>query len=359
MKILSKILCCQETKVFIGKNALENAASEIPEKAKVFLIRQDVLDPTPIRSAFKNIVAEFVLKGGEESKDIEIVLKIAEKMHSVGIQRSDYVVAFGGGTLLDVAGFVSSIYLRGVNLVNIPTTLLSMVDAAIGGKNAVNFRGIKNVLGTFYQPSIIIADTLFLNTLPQAEFVNGLAEVIKYAFTLDYELYNFLKRNFENVLSRDEEALEYLIERSILNKLSVVEKDVFDVKDVRIVLNFGHTVGHMIESLSNFSVSHGKAVAVGMVYELMISTEMGITKDYVLKEAIEMIKVYGLPTSIRELNVDIPKNLETLKAVISKDKKAGWRGLTLPVVVDIGVWKPLTVNIDSYVEALANALNRC
>lgn len=352
MRVLSKVLCCQETKAFIGRGALEKAAEEIPEKAKILLVRQDVLEPSPILKVFRNIVDEVVLKGGEEAKDIEVVLKIVERMYEAGIQRSDYVVAFGGGTLTDVTGFAASIYLRGINFVAIPTTLLGMVDAAVGGKNAVNFKNVKNVLGTFYQPRIIVADTRFLDTLPQQEYVNGLAEVIKYGLALDKELYEYLRGNSEKILSRDEEALERVIERSIADKLFVVEQDVFDVKGIRIVLNFGHTVGHLIESLSGFSISHGKAVAVGMAYESLVSALMDLSSYDVHREIVEMLKMYGLPASLRDLGIELPRDPSILKSVVARDKKAGWRGLTIPIVTEVGRWRSVTVDVDSYVEAL-------
>jgi len=356
MKIVESRICCQDVKVFIGREALAEAAKNVPEKSKVFLVRQEVLPRDPVARVFRNIVDEVALKSGEEAKDIENVVKIVERMSLAGIQRDDFVIAFGGGTLLDVVGFASSIYLRGVNLVNVPSTVLGMVDAAIGGKNAVNLRGIKNVVGTFYQPRMVVIDTGFLETLPMAEYVNGLAEVIKYAFTLDAELYDYLRRNRKSVLNREQQSLELIVYRSVVDKLSVVEKDPYDNLGVRIVLNFGHTVGHLIESLSKFSVSHGRAVAVGMVYESMVSSELGYTERRIVEELVAMLKAYGLPTSFADLGLETPSDISAIRSIVSKDKKASWRGLRLPVIKSMGMWIPITIDVDEFVEVLAKCI---
>ncbi|MEM3369044.1 MAG: 3-dehydroquinate synthase family protein, partial [Thermoproteota archaeon] len=202
--------------------------------------------------------------------------------------RTDFVVAIGGGTIIDLSGFIASIYMRGVNLVNVPTTLLGMVDAALGGKNGVNFGGIKNIIGTFYQPLLVVSDVSFLETLPREELCRGLAEVIKYGITLDRGLFNYLERHRDKILSGDSSKLEEIVYKSSLNKLSIVKKDEKETKGVRIVLNFGHTIGHAIEAASNFKVHHGEAVSVGMIYEAEIAKELGYAKEDVV-EALKFV----------------------------------------------------------------------
>ncbi|MEM3980229.1 MAG: 3-dehydroquinate synthase family protein, partial [Ignisphaera sp.] len=210
MKVLEEEICCEKTKVVVGRNAVEYLRNEV-RGGKVVLIRQKAVDASRVVKALDSEVHEIVLEGGEQDKDIEKVLDILNYMYEIGLQRNDYVVAVGGGTLTDLAGFVSSVYMRGVKLINIPTTLLGMVDAALGGKNGVNFRGVKNIIGTFYQPYTVIADLEFLDTLPQEEYLNGLAEIVKYGISLDKNFFDYLYNHVDEVLKRENEVVEYIV----------------------------------------------------------------------------------------------------------------------------------------------------
>lgn len=346
---LEEEICCTKTKVIVGRSTLNVLRDNI--KGKVLVVRQKHIPRDKIANILVDGVFEYVLEGGEQDKDIEVVFKIVELLYEARFQRSDYVVAIGGGTLTDVVGFASSIYMRGARLVLVPTTFLCMVDAAIGGKNAVNFRGVKNVIGTFYQPSLVLVDLSFLDTLPQQELVNGLAEVIKYGVTLDRELLEYLKANYNKVLDRDEEALEYIIYRSILNKISVVKEDPYETKDIRIVLNFGHTVGHAIEASTDFKVPHGRAVAMGMVLEAMFGEIIGVTPRYCVTSIIDVLRYYGLPTSIDELGVSIDK--EVFISSLIRDKKARGSNIVMPLPIDVGSWKRYSVPIDLVSEVVA------
>jgi 3-dehydroquinate synthase len=356
MRVIEEDICCTKTKVFIGRRALNEAIREIPEDNKIALIRQDSIDPSYIHQNVRRIPLEIVLKGGEESKNIENVLKIVSELYSKGFDRSDYLIALGGGSLTDTAGLAAALYLRGLNLVNIPTTILGMVDASIGGKVAVNLKNMKNVIGVFYNPTMVIMDFNFLNTLPQEEFINGLAEVVKHAFTLDLDLYNYLRNNVSSILSRDDALLEEVIAMNVRDKLSIVKMDPYETKGIRIVLNYGHTIGHAIETLSQFRVSHGKAVAIGMVYEAMIGVELGYTKPYIVDKIKEILLMLGLPISLKDVGLGDNVGIEQLKNVVSRDKKIRRGRLAIPVVVDIGSWRAVEVTVEEFVEVFSKCV---
>jgi 3-dehydroquinate synthase (EC 4.2.3.4) len=261
-----------------------------------------------------------------------------------GFTRGDHLLALGGGTVLDVAGFAASIYMRGIDLVNIPTTLLGMVDAGIGGKTGVNFGNAKNMIGTFYQPSLILVDTSFLDSLPKEEVRRGIAEVIKYGVVLDKELYDFLSLNHSSVLEKDDEVMEKLIGSSIKDKLSVVSEDERETKGIRIVLNFGHTVGHAIEAASKFTIPHGLAISVGMVCEAKIAEEMGYAEEGVVEDVLWLLQLFGLPYSIEALG-EIPVE-DALKA-LGKDKKRRGDTVLMPFPTRIGSWKAVRVPLET------------
>jgi 3-dehydroquinate synthase len=356
LRVIEEEICCSKTKVTIGRHALEEAIREIPKGCKIALVRQDAVDPSYLMQKVGKIDIEIVLRGGEESKNIESVLRIIGELYSKGFDRSDYLIALGGGSLSDTAGLAAALYLRGLNLVNVPTTLLAMVDAAIGGKVAVNMGNMKNVIGVFYQPSLVIIDLEFLSTLPKEEFVNGLAEVVKYAFTLDSELYSYLKNNTISILSMNEHVLEEIIAMSVKNKLTIVKKDPYDTKGVRVVLNYGHTVGHAIETLSHLRVSHGRAVAVGMIYEAIAGVELGYTKPHVVDKLVELLKAFGLPTSLKEVGLGSGISTELFKAIISRDKKVRRGKILLPVVIDVGSWRAAEIPVEEFVEVLVKCV---
>ncbi|BBD71859.1 3-dehydroquinate synthase [Sulfodiicoccus acidiphilus] len=288
---------------------------------------------------------EVVIEDGEESKTLDSTLNLVRAMRRAGLGRSDFVVAVGGGSVLDVAGFAASIYLRGIGLINVPTTLLGMVDAGLGGKNGINFEGLKNVLGTFYQPSMVIDDLSFLTTLPYDDFINGMAEVVKYGVTLDKEFYDFLSIKVEDVKSRNESVVEEIVYRSVENKMRIVAEDELDIKEVRIVLNFGHTVGHAIEAGTRFAVPHGKAVAVGMVCEAKIAEELGVAEEGVVEDVLWILQLYGLPITPAQLG--LPVDMELVERAIHGDKKIKGEEIVMAVPVRIGSWTKFKVSVET------------
>ena len=240
---------------------------------------------------------------GEEQKSLETVGRLYQQLTDCHAERTTPVLALGGGVIGDMAGFVAATYMRGVPLVQIPTTLLAQVDSSIGGKVAVDHGRIKNKIGVFYQPRMVIADIDVLGTLPANELANGLAEVIKSAAIRDNKFFSFLEDNIKKVKAQDKDVLKEVVSRTAKIKADVVTLDEEDL-GLRNILNYGHTIGHAIESVSDFKIGHGEAVAMGMLVAARISNKLEILegKDtYRLKKVIEKA---GLPTEMPGLKSD-------------------------------------------------------
>jgi len=218
---------------------------------------------------------KIIIPDGENYKNLKTVEKIYTGMLKAGIDRKGAIIALGGGVVGDIAGFVAATYMRGINYVQVPTTLLAQVDASIGGKTGVDHKLGKNLIGAFWQPLFVLADIDTLKTLPEREYRAGLAEVIKYGVIRDAGLFEFLEGKRELVLLRDLASLEYIVKRCAEIKARIVEMDEREVTGIRSILNFGHTIGHAIESATGYKkFLHGEAVAIGMVVETGISDFM-------------------------------------------------------------------------------------
>ena len=254
------------------------------------------------RASGLNIAVLPPIKEGEGSKSIQSYEEVASQLEEGEYTRHTVVVALGGGVIGDLAGFVAATYLRGVPLVQIPTTLLAQVDSSIGGKVAVNHGRLKNKIGAFYHPALVIADINVLKTLSAGDISDGLAETIKYGVIRDAELFAYLERNVERVKSFDLRALESIVFRSAKIKADVVSKDELD-SGLRNILNYGHTVGHALESVSDFGISHGQAVAIGMVVAARISSRMGTLPEGEAARIKELITRAGLPVELPILEV--------------------------------------------------------
>ncbi|HEY4937972.1 MAG TPA: 3-dehydroquinate synthase family protein, partial [Actinomycetota bacterium] len=208
------------------------------------------------------------------------------------------LVALGGGMVGDLAGFAASIYQRGMALVQAPTSLLAQVDAAVGGKTAVNLTAGKNLAGTFYQPRAVIADTATLQTLPEREYISGLAEVAKYGLSLDPELLADIEKNTAALRERDPEVLEDIVARSVAIKASIVAADERDLDDRRIMLNYGHTLAHALEALGGYEQwLHGEAVSVGLVFASALARELGYLSAAEADRHKTVLQALGLPVS--------------------------------------------------------------
>jgi 3-dehydroquinate synthase len=234
---------------------------------------------------------------GEEQKSLETAGRLYQGLTGAYAERTTPILALGGGVIGDLAGFVAATYMRGVPLVQLPTTLLAMVDSSLGGKTAVDHGGLKNSIGVFYQPRMVIADVDALKTLPEAEVTNGLAEVIKHAAIRDRDFFNFLDTNMAKARSLDAAVMEKIVLENVRIKAEVVEKDEKEL-GLRGILNYGHTVGHALETISGFRLKHGQAVAIGMVAAARISRKMGLLTQGDVNRIKSIIEKAGLPTEI-------------------------------------------------------------
>jgi len=239
---------------------------------------------------------------GETSKTLKQAELIYDKLLELKCDRKSVLVALGGGVIGDLVGFVAATYQRGIPFVQVPTTLLSQVDSSVGGKTAVNHPKGKNMVGAFYQPCLVTADLDTLQSLPKNEFRAGLAEVIKYGVIYDASLFEYLEKNTEKILRLDKECLAHIIKTSCAIKAQVVEKDERE-SHYRMILNFGHTLGHAIEALTKYSqFIHGEAVAIGMVYAAKLSQQLGKCPEEIPKRIMELVKKCGLPVDLPDLD---------------------------------------------------------
>ncbi len=260
------------------------------------------------------------IPAGEKYKTRRTKEYIENRMLEFGVDRKGLLVAFGGGVVGDLGGFVAATYMRGIPFIQVPTTLLSMIDSSIGGKVAVDTPYGKNMIGAFYQPKAVVINVDFLKTLPSEQIRNGLAEVIKHAIIADRNFFDFLLENRDDILGLINDKLEELIAIGCSIKKNVVESDEKE-SGLRKILNFGHTVGHAIESVSNYKVLHGFAVSVGMVIESRIANKIGILPKEDLEKIREILSLYGLPTSLRELRLK-PKVIGDMVRFMRSDKKS-------------------------------------
>jgi 3-dehydroquinate synthase len=344
VKIKSKF-----SSIVVGRNVLNQINAEIE---KISPSKVCIVTNRTIASFWLDKVAEFIdsdnnlemieIDDGERYKSLATAELIWKKLLEKDFTRKSLLIALGGGIVGDVAGFAASTFMRGIDFAQVPTTLLSQVDAGIGGKTGVNFKR-KNTVGTFYQPKFILVDTQFLDSLPTAEFLNGLAEVVKYAVVFDENFFRFLEDNAGKVLAKDQEIIQKIVERCICMKVDVVERDERE-GGLRRILNFGHTFGHPIEKMSNYKIRHGFAVSIGIMMACNVAEKMiGFEQK---KEVENILKKFGLPISTRLERRKIVE--ETLK-----DKKA-WYGKTVLVLPErIGKVVVREVEQKDLLEALA------
>lgn len=267
-----------------------------------------------------------VLGSGEPAKNLDTVREVYQFFLSQELDRSSCVVAIGGGVICDIAGFCASTYLRGLSFGYVPTTLLSQVDASVGGKNGVNFRGYKNMIGTFNQPQFVLCDFKLLKTLPEREVRNGLAEVIKHALIGNSSLFSKLENSREMIVSLDENVFEEIVHESLQVKRGIVFRDETE-KGERRKLNFGHTFGHAIEK--TLGLSHGEAISIGMVMEARLSSAKGRLGIEAVKRIESILEKYHLPVKAK-----LEKN--AVIDAVRKDKKREDKEINLFLLEEIG-----------------------
>jgi 3-dehydroquinate synthase len=253
---------------------------------------------------------------GEASKNLVTVGALASRLARLGIDRHDGLIALGGGVTGDITGFLAASYMRGVPFVQVPTTLLAQVDSSVGGKTGVDIPEGKNLVGAFYQPRVVYIDPQALLTLPEAEMLNGVAEVIKYGVIRDGAFFDYLGARRADILRRDPGALEEVIARCCAIKAEVVAADEKEA-DLRRILNFGHTIGHAVEAASGYRLAHGLAVAIGMIAAAELAVAKGALALPEAERLRELVAGYGLP-------VTIPADLDSaaIKGFLKTDKKA-------------------------------------
>lgn len=278
-----------------------------------------------------SVHTEFI-PDSEKAKSIPVAENVLERIAGYDAFRKIFIIALGGGVTGDLAGFLASVYKRGIPYVQIPTTLLAQVDSAIGGKVALDLPVAKNLVGAFHQPSIVISDIGVLASLPRRQLANGLAEIIKYGVIKDAKLFAYLEKNYRKILDADPVSLEHVVSRSSAIKASIVAKDEYDLTGVRAALNYGHTIGHAIEATSKYSsrYNHGEAVAIGMVCAARISCLLGMLDADVLDRIESLIKKCGLPSAIKGISVSALINSSR------RDKKSINKKNRLVLPVDIG-----------------------
>jgi 3-dehydroquinate synthase len=243
-------------------------------------------------------LTEVILPDGEEYKSLASTEKIYEALLKAKLDRKSALFALGGGVIGDITGFAASTYMRGIDFIQIPTTLLAQVDSSVGGKTGVNHPLGKNMIGAFWQPRLVWIDTATLKTLPRREFLSGFGEVIKYGVIWDEDFFAYLESNRDKILSLDNEALIHIIRRSCEIKSEVVSKDERE-SGLRAILNYGHTIGHAIETITGYKeYLHGEAVAMGMHLEAKLSNHFGLIKKKAVARIKALIDSYGLPSEM-------------------------------------------------------------
>ena len=295
------------SRILIGER-LENLQRYLPVAKPIIITDVNVGKLYPLDSMAAGVITIGI---GEEIKTLETVHDIYGHLLSCAADRSAFIVGIGGGIVCDITGFVASTFLRGVRFGFVATTLLAQVDAGIGGKNGVNFKGYKNIVGLFHQPEFVICDPELLKTLPQKEISCGLAEIVKHAAIADADLFAYLEQHAEDILALDRQAIKKLVRASVRIKSSIVSRDETE-KGERRLLNFGHTFGHAIEKVTG--AAHGEAVSMGMVLASAISVKRGRLS------AREDARICGLLKKLKLPN-RFASNLPKVIAAIGKDKK--------------------------------------
>ncbi len=318
MRVLQMNLGADSYDIIIERGALEKAGEYLSLDRKVLVVTDDGV---PAEYAAK-VAAQakdgtvFTVAQGEVSKSLVRFGEVLSKMLSLGFTRKDAVVAVGGGVVGDLAGFAASAYMRGIDFYNIPTTVLSQVDSSIGGKTAVNLDGIKNIVGAFYQPKRVLVDLDLLDTLPDRQISNGLAEAVKMSLTSDAALFKLFEKG--NI----KENMDEIITRSLMIKQHVVEQDEKE-QGLRKILNFGHTIGHGVESFEHLNgLYHGECVALGMI---------PMVSESLRPRLIKVLESLRLPTSV-ELDAD------AVYRAMTHDKKGEADGVTVTTVAEPGTF---------------------
>lgn len=330
--------------ILIGNDLLTKAGEHLlkvlPTK-KVFIVTDDNIAPLYLEALQKSLHecgithSSYIIAHGEQSKSLSSLENLLNKIFEQKPDRKTTLIALGGGVIGDLTGFASSIILRGINFIQIPTTLLAQVDSSVGGKTGINNKYGKNLVGAFYQPLLVLADTSILKTLSEREFLAGYAEVVKYGLINDLDFFNWLDASLKAILQKDNDSLQYIIKTSCAAKAKIVIEDERE-SGVRALLNLGHTFGHALETLTGYSdkLLHGEAVAIGMAFAFNLSHKMGLCKINEVETVINHLKKAGLKTS--PLDIKPNWNTNNIIELMRQDKKAFDGKMTFILAKKIG-----------------------
>ncbi len=307
--------------IIIGSNILNKLPKVLSSMNtnKILLITDENVAKIYLKKIL-NVLYEFqieiyVLKSGEKSKSVDTVLEIYDKLIEFNFDRNTTILSLGGGVVGDIAGFVASTYMRGIKYIQVPTTLLAQVDSSIGGKVGIDYKDLKNIIGSFYFPVKNFVDVDFLQTLDTREIISGLGEVFKYGLIEDYDFFTYVDENLNNIYEKDYQILMFIVEKSIDIKNKIVQLDKKD-ENIRKKLNFGHTIGHSIETLYNFEkFNHGEAVILGILYESYISKEMELIDNEYFSDIFKALTELVNPIFFDDSEID------TLLNIMYHDKK--------------------------------------
>lgn len=340
--------------VYLGRGCLHDRSlwNRHLGQGKVLVVSNEIVAPLYMPSLLEALGEReteiHVLPDGEQHKTVETWGSILDKLVAIQARRDATLVALGGGVVGDITGYAAASYMRGIRFVQAPTTLLSQVDASVGGKTGVNHPNGKNLIGAFHQPHAVMIDSASLDTLQAREFNAGMAEVVKYGALCDREFYDWLQVNAALIAGRDESAIDHLIERSVLDKAEIVGQDEKE-SGIRALLNLGHSFGHALESETAYDrFLHGEAVAIGMVTAAKLSEDRGFCEAGTAESLAALLKKFDLPVLIPDdLSVD------RLAAALKLDKKAVASGLRLVLLKAIG---EAFVDQGSTAEQILNAI---
>lgn len=332
--------------IFIGKNILKQfynyQKKYIKNSEKLLIISTKKIPKKYLKNLIKKLKKENVftciLPDGEKIKENSYLIKIINFLSKNNFNRNDCIVALGGGVVGDLSGYAASIYKRGIKFVQVPTTLLSQVDSAVGGKTAINNSYGKNIIGTFYHPNFVLIDTDTLNTLPKREIYAGFAEILKYSLILDKKFFNWLKKNGTKILqnkSNSKNIILVAIYKSCVLKSKIIKKDEFE-NNYRAILNFGHTFAHAIETAANYSrkIIHGEAVLIGMMLAARLSTHLGYLKNNDLKAIINIYE--KLKLNFKYEKFVTLRNINNIFRIMLNDKKSFGKKTKIILLKKIG-----------------------
>ena len=338
-----------KSKIYIGANILDECLPPLTDGQKNFVVTDSnvyKLYKGTIEKYFKGAEI-FVLKAGEKHKNLRSLYRLLSKMAGAGLHRTSKLFAFGGGVVGDIAGLAAALYMRGISYVQIPTTLLSQIDSSVGGKTAVDLRGVKNIVGAFYQPQKVIVDTAFLNTLPKKEIKCGVGELVKYA-ALDQEIFKLVQENLARL--QDTAFLRFVVSPCINYKSGVVTRDEKETGE-RKSLNVGHTTGHAIELQKG--LSHGESVLYGMLLETKIAIEKGVCERGYGEKLLSLIRAAIMSAPYKKCNLSKIGNAAKFAKADKKNKDDG--KIRLSVAKDKGEWAELALDFDEYRTAIEKA----